>query len=394
MQTDERIAEGLEHAQRLGEVGVQVAAYLDGEPIVDAWTGTADPAGDGRLVDGDTLFSVFSVTKGVTSNALALLVERGIVRYDAPVSDYWPEYAQNGKQRTTVGDVMSHRGGIPRMPDSVTVEQTCDWDYMVKAVERAAPEFEPGTTNAYHTLIWGWMAGEIVHRADPQGRPFDAFVREELLAPLGIEDIYVGIPEAQLGRVAPVLIPGPLVPAESELYEASMPVAVAPGTIFNRADVRKSVNPGAGGIMSARAIAKLFAMLGRHGELDGTRLLSEQLVLSFAQPRPDPESTDETLGVPVMVGRCGYWLGGPSPYAYPIVGRGPRVLCSPGAGGSIAWVDLDTGLSAAILHNMMHQDQMFSPDAEVNPFMRLADAVRAVAADRGAGTRAVPVATS
>jgi len=162
--TDERIAEGLRHARRLGEVGVQVAAYLDGELIVDAWTGTADPAGSGRLVDGDTLFSVFSVTKGVTATALALLVERGIVSYEAPVTDYWPEYGNNGKAGTTVADVMSHRAGIPRMPNAVTPEQICDWDYMVKAVEAAAPVFEPGTTNAYHTLIWAWQAGEIVRR--------------------------------------------------------------------------------------------------------------------------------------------------------------------------------------------------------------------------------------
>jgi CubicO group peptidase (beta-lactamase class C family) len=389
---DERIADALRHARRLGEVGIQVAAFLDGEPIVDAWTGTADPAGTGRLVDGDTLFSVFSVTKGVTATALALLVERGIVSYDAPVTDYWPEYGRRGKESTTVRDVMSHRAGIPRMPAAVTVEQMCDWDYMVRAVEEAEPVFAPGTTNAYHTLIWGWLAGELVRRADPHRRPFNVFVREELLDPLGIRDIYVGIPDSELGRVAPVLIPGPPAPAELEIYEASMPMAVAPGTIFNRADLRRSINPGAGGIMSARAIARLFGLLARHGELGGVRLLSEELVLSFAEPRPDPESTDQTLGVPVMVGTCGFWLGGPSPYAYPIVGRGPRVLCSPGAGGSIAWADLDTGLSAAILHNMMHQEQMFSPDPEVNPFMRLADAVREVAAERARASGPAPTA--
>jgi CubicO group peptidase (beta-lactamase class C family) len=387
MDVDERIDEGLRHARRLGEVGVQVAAYHHGELIVDAWTGTADPAGSGRLVDGDTLFTAFSVTKGVTSTALAVLAERGLVDYDTPVTDLWPEYGQNGKERTTVGDAASHRAGIPRMPGGVTPEQTCDWEFMVRALETAVPVFEPGTTNAYHTLNWGWLVGEIVRRADPQGRPLDVFVREEVLGPLGIRDVYLGVPDSELGRVAPVLIPAPPAPAPIELYEASMPLAVAPGTIFNRTDVRQSVNPGAGGIMSARAIARLFAMLANRGELDGVRLLSEDLVLSFAEPRPDAESTDETLGAPVMVGGRGYWLGGPSPYAYPIVGKGPRVLCSPGAGGSIAWADLDTGLSGAILHNMMHPEQMFSPDPDVNPFMRLADAVRDVAADRGAVAR-------
>jgi CubicO group peptidase (beta-lactamase class C family) len=380
---DSRIEEGLLHARSLGEVGVQVAAYLDGELIVDAWIGTADPAGSGRLVDASTLFTAFSVTKGVTAAALGVLVERGIVDYDARVTDFWPEYGQHGKERTTVGDVTSHRAGMPAMPRAVTPEQMCDWDYMVSELEAGQPVFEPGTTNAYHTLNWGWLVGEIVRRADPAGRPVNQFVREEVLEPLGITDIYLGIPADKLWRVAPVLVPGPPAPAALELYEASMPLAVAPGTVFNRADVRQSVNPGAGGIMSARATARLFAMLANRGQLDGTRLLSEDLVRSFAEPRPDPLATDETLGVPVMVGGRGYWLGGPSPAAYPIVGKGPAVLCSPGAGGSIAWADLDTGLSAAILHNMMHPEQMFSGDPDVNPFMRLADAIREVAAQRG-----------
>ncbi len=385
MTVDARIADGLAHARRLGEVAVQVAAYQDGELIVDAWTGCADPAGTGRLADGDTLFTAFSVTKGVTATAVAVLVERGIVDYDAPIVTYWPEFGRHGKERTTVRDALSHRAGIPRMPAGVTPEQTCDWDFMVASVEQAEPVFEPGTTNAYHTLNWGWLIGEIVRRADPQRRPFDVFVREEVLAPLGIEDLYLGVPSEKLWRVAPVLVPGPPVPSEPELYEASMPMAVVPGTVFNRTDVRQSVNPGAGGIMNARSVARLFAMLANRGELDGVRLLSEDLVLSCAEPRADAEATDETLGAPVMVGQHGYWLGGPR-FAYPIVGQGPHVLCSPGAGGSIAWADLDTGLSAAILHNMMHPAEMFSPDPDVNPFFRLADAIRAVAADRRAVT--------
>jgi CubicO group peptidase (beta-lactamase class C family) len=385
VETDPRIEAALRHARCLGEVGVQVAAYLGEELIVDAWTGTADPAGSGRLVDGDTLFTTFSVTKGVTATALAVLVEQGAVDYGARVTDYWHEYGQNGKERTTVADVLSHRAGMPSMPHAVTPEQTCDWEYMVHALERAAPVFEPGTTNAYHTLNWGWLVGEIIRRADPRRRALDVFVREEVLGPLGIEDIYLGIPASKLWRVAPVLVPAPPTPAAVELSEAAMPYSVAPGTVFNRPDVRQSVNPGAGGIMSARAAARLFAMLARRGTLAGVRLLSEDLVLSFAEPRADAEATDATLGIPVMVGRRGYWLGGPSPCAYPIVGKGPRVLCSPGAGGSIAWADLDTGLSGAILHNMMHQEQMFSADPAVNPFLGLADAVRDVAAERAAG---------
>lgn len=381
MITDPRIDEGIAHARRLGEVGVQAAAYLDGEPIVDTWAGSADPAGSGRMVDGDTLFSAFSVTKGITAALVARLVELGQLDYEARVVDYWPEYGANGKQDTTVRDALSHRAGIPRMPDGVTPEQMCDWDFMTASLERAAPVFAPGTANAYHTLNWGWLVGEIARRADPQRRPFDVLLRDELLDPLGIADVHLGVPDDKLWRVAPVLIPKPPEPAPVELYEASMPLAVVPGTVFNRRELRQSVSPGAGGIMTARGIARLFSLLARHGELDGTRLLSEELVLSLAEPRDDAGADDQTLGVPVLVGARGFWLGGPPPTAYPAAGNGERILCSPGAGGSIAWTDLDTGLSAAILHNMMHPDEMFSPDPDVNPFLRLSDAIRAVADD-------------
>lgn len=381
MGIDPRIEAGLAHARSLGEVGVQVAAFLDGELLVDAWTGTADPAGSGRLVDGETLFTAFSTTKGVTASLAARLVELGQLDYEAPIIDYWPEYGAEGKASTTVRDALAHRAGVPRMPDGVTPEQMCDWRYMVSRMERAKPDFEPGTTNAYHTLNWAWLIGELICRADPQRRSFPRILREELLDPLGIDDIYLGLPEEKFWRVAPVLVPKPPEPAPVELYEASMPLAVVPSTIFNRSDIRQSVNPGAGGIMTARAVARLFAMLAGKGELDGNRLLSEELAWSLAERRDDAEADDQTLGAPVLVGARGFWLGGPTPIAYPVVGDGDHVLCSPGAGGSIAWADLDTGLSVAILHNMMHPEEMFSPDDAVNPFIRLADAVRDVAAD-------------
>ncbi len=383
MLSDPRIEEALIHARRRGEVGIQVAAFLDGRLIVDCWTGSADPAGSGRLVDGETLFSTFSVTKGVTAAALARLVEQGVLSYDTVVAEVWPRYGQAGKESTTIEDVLSHRAGVPTMPAGVTPEMMCDWSYMTAALERAVPTFAPGTTNAYHTLVWGWLVGEIVQRADPKKRRLDAFVREELLAPLGITDIYLGAPDEVLWRVAPVLVPAPRVPAAQPLTEAASPVSVGPGTVYNRRDVRQALIPGAGGIMTARSAARLFAMIAQGGELDGVRLLSPELVESFALPRPDAEGLDETLNGTVLVGRRGFWLGGPPPYGYPAAGCGRRTICSPGAGGSVAWADLDTGLSAAIFHNMMHQAQMGSHDREINPFLSLADAIRDVARDHG-----------
>jgi CubicO group peptidase (beta-lactamase class C family) len=375
---DPRIAAALEHAGRLGEVGIQVAAYLNGEQIVDAWSGSADPA-TGEPVTGDTLFVTFSVTKGVTATALHLQAERGLVDYEAPVAEYWPEFGANGKDRITVREVLTHRSGVPQMPDAVTPEQMCDWEWMIRAIERLEPLYPPGSTNAYHKVVFGWIIGEIVRRTDPLGRPFDAFVREEILTPLGIDDLYLGVPDDQLSRVAPVLVRDPLAPNPDPVRESTLPVQIYPGPTYNRRDVRQSVGPGAGAIMTARAGAQFFAMLAGGGALGGVRLLSSERLEQCTRPRADALSPDPILGYTPLVGAGGYWLGGASPPAYPVVGRGERILGHPGAGGSIAWADLDTGLSAAIFHNMMHGDRVNSTDPDVNPFLRLADAIRDIA---------------
>ena len=113
-----------------GEIGLQVAAYLHGKLAVDVWGGLADDI-TGRVVDGDTIFPVFSVIKAVTAVALHIQAERGYVDYYAPVAQYWPEFGAHGKDRGTVYDVLTHRIGVPLMPVGVTPELMCDWDWMV-----------------------------------------------------------------------------------------------------------------------------------------------------------------------------------------------------------------------------------------------------------------------
>jgi CubicO group peptidase (beta-lactamase class C family) len=136
--------------------------------------------------------------------------------------------------------------------------------------------------------------------------------------------------------------------------------------------------------MTARATARFFAMLANGGELGGVRLLSEERLMRCTEPREDPHAEDPILGWKAWVGRGGYWLGGEAPPAYPVVGDGPHILCHPGAGGAIGWADLDSGLAVAIMHNWMHGERSNSTDPDVNPFLRVADAVRAVAAERTA----------
>ena len=181
------------------EVGLQVAAYKDGKLVVDAWGGVADPA-SGRKVDGDTLFNVYSVTKAVAATALHLQAERGLIDYDAPIVKYWPEYGAHGKERTTVRHVLTHRACVPQMPEGVTPEMMCDWDAMMRAIADLKPLAEPGTKTLYLSMTFGWIIGELVRRTDPRRRSFGRFVREEIAAPLGITDLWIGLPDD--GRAA------------------------------------------------------------------------------------------------------------------------------------------------------------------------------------------------
>jgi CubicO group peptidase (beta-lactamase class C family) len=141
---DAPIADALARAAAMGEIAVQVAAYLGPELIVDAWTGLADPSAR-RPADGDTLFPVFSVTKAATAVALHVQAERGLVDYDAPVARYWPEYAAKGKDAITVRHLLTHRSGVPQMPADVTAERLGDWDWMVGQLAAVELVFPPGT---------------------------------------------------------------------------------------------------------------------------------------------------------------------------------------------------------------------------------------------------------
>ena len=149
-----------------GELGMQVAVYLDGEQVVDVWGGIADET-TGRAVDGDTLFPSFSVIKATTSTALHLQAERGLIEYDTPIAHYWPEFAAHGKDTATVRDALSHRLGIPYMPEGVTPELMSNYDWMVDQLANMKPLFAAGTQNAYMCYTFGWVIAECVRRTDP-----------------------------------------------------------------------------------------------------------------------------------------------------------------------------------------------------------------------------------
>jgi CubicO group peptidase (beta-lactamase class C family) len=211
------------------ELGLQVAAYLEGQLVVDAWAG--------ENVDGQTLFSASSTGKGVAATCIHVLAERGLLDYEAPVSRYWPEFAAHGKERVTVRHVLSHTAGVPRPPDGFDTAMMLDWERTCAGIANLPLAFEPGSQTAYHNYTFGYIVGELVRRID--GRPIQSFLQDELCRPLGIDSLFFGVPASALHRVA----------------------TRVPDNEFNRDDVRQACIPSSGLIANARSLARHYALL-------------------------------------------------------------------------------------------------------------------------------------
>ena len=329
---DEFVAEDLER-------GAQVAVYHNGKLIVDASAGVADHA-TGSKVTSETLFPVFSTTKGVEATLAHLMVERGKVTYDTPIAEVWPEFAAQGKGGITLRHALSHTAGLPNMPAGITHEQLDDWDTMCALMAAAKPISAPGAVYAYHAITYSWLVGEVVCRVD--GRTFPQLLHDEIAAPLGVEnELYCGIPDEAEPRVA-ILEDKPQAnePLPHNATEQAIPALVQPlHAWMNRADARRACIPASNGIMTARAVARHYAAL-LPGGVDGVELLPPERVRLAIEPQPRPTSLGPDEPLPGH--RLGYGVG--NPISQDSFGHG-------GFGGSLGCADLEQNLAFAFVRN-------------------------------------------
>jgi CubicO group peptidase (beta-lactamase class C family) len=378
---DGRIGSAIQRAIEMGTAGLQVAAYVDGKLVVDAWAGQTGR--NDAKVDRDTLFPVHSITKAFAATCLHIQADRGFVDYGAPVAEYWPEFAANGKGNISVQDVLSHRSGVP-VPLDLTYEQTADWSWMANALAKSSPVFPPGEKSMYQALSFGFLVGEIVRRTDPLARIPSQFIRAEISKPLGIEDdVWLVLPEDQKHRIARLFGGALEQRVRGRLTPYSHPESWSES--FFRVRRPYAENPSASGVMTAHAVARFFGLLANGGELGGVRLLSEERVRAFPTPRPVKYEYDEALGFTPMVGQFGYWVGDATEAAVPVIGSGPNVICHPGVGGFIGWADLDRGLGAAICLNTLIPSHP-PPPPEAHPLSAIGDSLRDIAEETRVAT--------
>ena len=267
---------------RHGEIGAAVAVTFDGKTVVDLWGG-ADDAAQTRPWTADTLVNVWSTTKGWLALAMHILAERGLLDFDAPVAQYWPEFAQNGKGGVLVRHVLTHTAGLPGPTQKVPDQALYEWDTMVHAFEQSGLFWEPGAKMGYHAASFGWLNGEILRRIT--GLTPRQFLRTEIAEPLQA-DVAIGLNQAEQARAAEALPPPLLIRTlVGVMNSVSGPIPAAafnnpprPATAANTRRWREAEIPSSNGHTSARGLARLYTLLALGGEVDGVRLLSESSV--------------------------------------------------------------------------------------------------------------------
>jgi CubicO group peptidase (beta-lactamase class C family) len=358
------VANAIDQALSRGEVGLQVAAYHQGELVVDISAGRASP--DRHEVDSGTIFWVASAGKVSTATALHVQVERGLLDYDQPVASIWPEFGAHGKESSTVRDALTHRVGLPDLPSDATPELLGDWEWMVERLARSAPSDDPTHRNTYHARTWGYVVGEIARRADPAGRSFEDLVREEVHAPLGITEIWHRLPESAQTDVA--VVQGEILSGDPAKF------TVTADHEINTPIYRDRIDP-SGAWVTARGAARLWALYAQGGELDGEHLLLSDRIETFLTPRACTHPAGSIAGPRAVIGTGGLMVGSALPACDELLGfRSNRVLWHPGAGGALGFADLDAELAVMICHN-----EFF--DERPHPQHPFADLVRAVYAD-------------
>jgi len=360
--------------------------------VVDVWAGFANRHLS-QPWESDTVTVCFSTTKGVAATVIHRLADRGLVDYESPVASYWPEFGAAGKQAITVRQLLSHQAGLHSMTNLVDrPEDLLDHVALEERLAIRPPDPWPGHPG-YHALTFGWLLAGLARRVTGLGMA--DLVRAELAEPLDTDGLCIGMPPDGLRRFAPLIGRTPPVRPTPRLFASvsarSMPtlrkveltrrflealyvpyfdqVLAGPSPMVLNTEM-----PSVNGLLSAHALAKLYAAIANGGAVEGVRLFSPETVsaLSKVQTR----AHDAVIGMR-MNWRMGYHRAGAQRY------RGDSAFGHYGFGGSGGWADPATGLSFGFVTNELKLIQ--APVGGDHRIFRLAGLVLQSARTRHSG---------
>ena len=355
--------------------GAALAVYHGTEKVVDVWGGTKDRVGNPW--QQDTVACSFSTTKGITSTLLHIVMDQHNIDYDEPIEKFWPAYGVQQKAGTTIRQALAMEAAIHDFDNqSFDVDSFLDWSLCLEKIAAAKPRFQPGSDNAYHAINYGFLIGGIVEGIT--GQPFQALLQKELIEPLDLDGLLIGVPESEQHRCADLLtqcsadgqiaamfnfLPNwPQFAKQIILYLirasgrdvqhfkdafgmsmiADYEADGGDKVDFNDERLRTACIPGANGHFTARSLAKVYSMLANGGEWEGKQFLAEKRIRQFS--RIQNTRQDKVIMVPIGW-RMGYH-GAVSGTDYSKSSFGFA-----GLGGSIAWCNPSLNLSMALTVN-------------------------------------------
>ena len=337
------------------EIGAACCVYHKGEKVVDLWGGVRNVT-TGEPWQEDTMALVYSATKGLAAMTLAVAHSRGWLDYDELVCKYWQEFAQNGKEKITVRQLLAHQAGLFAFDEPIIKSLVADLDRLVEVMARQKPAWEPGTRQGYHAITLGFYEGELLRRIDPKHRSLGQFFQDEIATPLGL-DFYIRLPESiPDSRLAPLVDP-----SFSEML-FGFPIRLTLNSFNRRSNIRRSLEgsilahdeqhiyarnleiPAGGGVGTARAIARAYSVFATGGQELGLRKETLQELTALAIP-PTHGFYDEVLKGEVQFS-LGFMKSNPTlSFGY------PDSFGSPGAGGSLGFADPTARIGYAYVPN-------------------------------------------
>jgi CubicO group peptidase (beta-lactamase class C family) len=383
-----------ENFEKFGELGAAVSIWQNGKPIIDLCGGFRDARRE-KPWTSDTLVLVWSATKGIGSACVLHALQEHKINLDRRVAEFWPEFAQAGKDKITLAQLLSHQAGLCALDRRVDV---LDYDAVIRALEAQKPLWPPGTAHGYHARTFGFLLDEVVRRI--AGKTLSEYWQENFARPLNL-DFWIGLPEEQNSRVATMYAAKAGKPPEPRQFYDDL---VTPGTLarktftsphglnviskMNDPLVRAQPIVSFGGIGNVSALAKFYSMLANGGKADGQTFFSGETLKWMKTTLSD--GVDRVFQIPTAFSAGfmkdatklqGAAVSSP-PNSERRIGNRPSLVTSrlfgpsrtsfghPGAGGSHAFADPDNKIAFAYVMNQMEQS-LFPNEKS----LRLVDAI-------------------
>src|ERR1700731_4279063 len=309
-----------ENFEKFGELGAAISVWQNGKELTELHGGFRDARSE-QAWDETTIVLIWSATKGLGSACLLHVLQERKIDVQRRVGEFWLEFAQAGKEKITLAQLLSHQAGLAALDRKVDV---LDYEAVIDALEKQEPNWRPGTGHGYHARTFGFLLDELVRRIS--GTRLGEYWRKTFAGPLGL-DLWIGLPERENARVATIYAP--------------------------KADKRPKPQ-------------QFYAMLANAGRIDDQQFFFEKTINWMTTTLTD--GIDRVFQIPTAFSAG--LMKDSRGSARNIFGRSTSSFGHPGAGGSHAFADPENKISFAYVMNQMEQSVLPSEKS-----LRLVDAI-------------------